>query len=286
VRGRCSALLAAALASLGLVVEGTGPSRSERAPDNDPGWRNVGEREGRSAVYVGDGWVLTAAHVGAGPVVFEGARFVPVPGSAVALDAPGAPGRSADLVLFRVDPAPDLPGLKLRRSPVRPGTSLLMVGYGRGRGEPAGTVGYTLGPGAVKRWGTNRADASRGTLPGPSGSLTRCFYTEFSSGGTPHEAQASRGDSGGAVFARGAAHWKLAGIMLAVVSHEARPQSVAFYGDRTGVADLSFYRDQIHALMGRSSQKNRKGRKKATKAFRERASARPERPAGDAAGEP
>jgi hypothetical protein len=281
VRGRCTALLAAALASLGLVVEGPGPSRSEHAPEHDPGWRNVGEREGRSAVYLGDGWVLTAAHVGAGPVVFEGARFAPLPGSAVTLRAPGAPGHTADLVLFRVDPAPALPRLELRRAPVRPGTSLLMVGYGRGRGEPAGAAGYALLPGAVKRWGTNRAADSRGTLPGPGGSLTRCFYTEFSSGATPHEAQASRGDSGGAVFARGAAHWKLAGIMLAVVSHNAKPQKLALYGDRTGVADLSFYRNQIYRLMGRRIRK-----KKSTKPLQKRASAPAQRTLGGAVGEP
>lgn len=283
MRGSRAVLLAAALASLGLVVEGPRPSRSERAPENDPGWHNVGDREGRSAVYLGDGWVLTAGHVGAGPVVFDGARFSPVPGSAVRLDAPGAPGRTADLVMFRVDPAPDLPALKLRGSPVRPGTALLMVGYGRGRGEPAGGEGYALLPGAVKRWGTNRAASTRGTLPGPRGSLTRCFYTEFSSGETLHEAQASRGDSGGAVFARGAARWKLAGIMLAVVSRGATQQELALYGDHTGVADLSFYRDQIHRVMGRSG---RKREKRAMKRAPERASARAERTGEDAARQP
>lgn len=250
-------LLLAALASLGLVIEGTQPSRSERPPPSDPGWRNVGEREGRSAVYLGDGWVLTAAHVGAGPVVFEGARFAPVPGSAVTLDAPGALGKKADLVLFRVDPPPDLPRLGLRKAPVQPGTPLLMMGYGRGRGEPAAFEdkrGYELKLGAVKRWGTNRAQDSRVPLPGPGSSLTLCFHTQFTSGETPHEAQASPGDSGGAVFARGASHWKLAGLMIAVVA-QGRPRKLALYGDRTSVADLSFYRDQILKVTGRKAGK-------------------------------
>lgn len=279
-------LLLAALASLGLVIEGTRPSRSEGPPPSDPGWRNVGEREGRSAVYLGGGWVLTAAHVGAGPVVFEGARFTPVPGSAVTLDARGKLGRKADLVLFRVDPAPDLPRLTLRKAPVRPGTALLMMGYGRGRGDPAAFEdkrGYELTLGAVKRWGTNRAQGPGVPLPGPGGSLTRCFHTQFTSGETPHEAQASPGDSGGAVFARGASHWKLAGLMIAVAT-QGRPGKLALYGDRTSVADLSFYRAQIMKVMGRKAEKGerkperpRKKRKPAP----EEAQERPEGGPGD-----
>jgi len=34
---------------------------------NATGWNYVGQDNGSSAVYLGNGWVLTAAHVGAGP---------------------------------------------------------------------------------------------------------------------------------------------------------------------------------------------------------------------------
>ena len=102
-----------AQASLGLVVCGPKPHRSESPPPKDPGWHNVGERQGRSAVYLGDSWVITAAHVGVGPVTFQGVSFPPVPGSATTLKARGAPARRADLLLFRVDPAPKLPALQV-----------------------------------------------------------------------------------------------------------------------------------------------------------------------------
>ena len=41
--------------------DGTG---NTGAPPDDPGWDNVGTRGGMTVVYVDNGWVVTAAHVG------------------------------------------------------------------------------------------------------------------------------------------------------------------------------------------------------------------------------
>jgi hypothetical protein len=261
---RCLLLALVAPASLGLVVPGPEPSQYERAPQKDPGWRNVGERKGRSAVYLGEGWVLTAGHVGVGPVRFEGKSFPPVPDSAVAVNTRGVPGRKTDLLLFRVDPAPDLPVLGIRKTPVRPGTRLLMVGYGLGRGDEASWMnrsGYRHKPGATKRWGTNRAQDAGVKIRDPEGSETICFHTQFRHRGTKHEAQAAPGDSGGAVFAKGASRFRLAGLMLAVVGQRGQPRDVALYGDRTSVADLTRYRAQIMATMGRVDRGSRQDRR-------------------------
>ena len=48
---------------------------------SDPGggvpWANVGSVNGGSGTYLGNGWVLTAAHVGAGPIAFDSGAFQP-----------------------------------------------------------------------------------------------------------------------------------------------------------------------------------------------------------------
>ena len=45
--------------------DGTG---NTKAPPDDPGWANVGLLGDYSAVYVANGWVLTTAQAGPGPV--------------------------------------------------------------------------------------------------------------------------------------------------------------------------------------------------------------------------
>ena len=244
------ALLVAAPAA-GLVVIGQTPARSEEPPGDDPGWRNVGLREGRSAVYVGHGWVLTAAHVGEGPVVFDGVSYTPVPGSLRTLRSPPRLGGRADLIAFHIDPAPDLPALGIRRRPTTPGVPLLLMGFGQGRGEEErwrGRRGFAWEPGSVKRWGTNDVTESQVVLYGPGRTITMCFRTSFSASGTPLEAQGALGDSGGAVFARSDGRWKLAGLILAVERHPGQPLEMAVIGNRTTAADLAYYRPQIESL--------------------------------------
>src|SRR5271157_166277 len=47
-----------------LVVIG---SENGSRPSNDPGWSNVGAPSLASRIFLGNGWMLTASHVGAGP---------------------------------------------------------------------------------------------------------------------------------------------------------------------------------------------------------------------------
>ena len=63
-----------------------------------------------------------------------------------------------DLLLFRVDPPPDLPRLPIRSTPPGVATPLLMVGLGRGRGERIhfeDLPGWDWEGPRAKRWGTN-----------------------------------------------------------------------------------------------------------------------------------
>jgi hypothetical protein len=238
-----------------LVAARPDPERHEHAPPDDPGFAHVGKRGITSAIYLGDGWVITARHSQVGEVSFDGHTGNPVAGSEVLLVTPASGGKQADLVMFRIEPAPDLPPLELPRRPPPIGAPAVMVGYGGGATEPIeweGARGFAHGPPGVKRWGTNAVGAQISDLPGPADALTRCFQLWFDAGASPDESQAVRGDSGGAVFARGpSGGWELAGVMVSVGVPPAQPAGTAMFGNATNAADLSAYRAQILAAIGR-----------------------------------
>ena len=68
--------LTAALPAHAILVDSPHRARYEQAPADDPGFENVGYRAGTSAIYLGDGWVLTARHSGFGPVEFDGKPYI------------------------------------------------------------------------------------------------------------------------------------------------------------------------------------------------------------------
>jgi hypothetical protein len=204
-----------------------------------------------TGVYLGDGWVLTAGHAGAGTLELGGASYPAVPESRIALSGEAGSARP-DLGLFRVEPRPPLPRLAIAARTPRVGASLLLVGCGVGRGERFewdGRVGYRWQPPPVCRWGTNRVAATGLDVSQP-GTSTRVFATLFSVG-ERREAQAAQGDSGGAVFTQGRrGRWRLAGILIAVVRHPGQPPGTTVDGNATHLADLAHYRSQILELTG------------------------------------
>src|SRR5262245_66071939 len=96
-------LLLIAPATCALVVESDAGDASTRPPVPDPGWGNIGRRSGYPAIYLGNGWVITAGHVGAGDVVLGGGthRALREPARR---PGPGAGPPTADLAVFRIDP--------------------------------------------------------------------------------------------------------------------------------------------------------------------------------------
>ncbi len=241
-----------------LVIDASDEKRYKRAPKENPGWSYVGQRGSTSAVYLGNGWVLGVRHSGVGEVVLDGVTYPAVSNSMVQLVKPGKEDQKADLILFRVDPAPDLPALRLTEEPLRFGTRVTFIGYGQGRGEAIESediAGFRWKPPAVKRWGTNRVYASGIDVTIPNAAwLTRCFQTDFSRHGTPHESQAAVGDSGGAVFAKGLHGWKLAGLLVSIVGLAEQEPKTALYGNITNAADLSYYRPQILRVIQPAAQ--------------------------------
>jgi hypothetical protein len=238
--------------AVGLVIENEAGTLNYQAPGDDPGWANVGECDRWTAVYLGRGWVLTAAHVGAANITLEGTTYTADIKSRERVRNPN--GSGADLMLFRIDPAPDLPSVKIATESPPVGSSIVMVGRGLGRGEKTtgeGRVGFTWRPPSVKRWGTSmvheyRHDQSVGN--------TDVFATRFSIANTVHEAHAAHGDSGGAAFAYLEDRWQLVGIILAVDNYARQPDRSAVYGNRTMIADLARYSQFIQNIMDAPSK--------------------------------
>jgi len=257
-----------------VVVETGDGSGNTSAPADDPGWLYVGKLGGLSAVYLGDGWVLTARHAAAATKVLRPKRsktlglagaphpLDPVP----AIDIRNPDGSLADLVMLRLQSAPDLPDLEMAEQTPRLGTPVVMIGRGKDRVAALAYWRAAFSPGTAashryagfdwternrKRWGTNRVERVGGDLPERSGVRTRVFATSFDRGGSEFEAQAARGDSGGAVFTRNAEGvWVLAGIMLSVSEFSGQGQR-AIFGNLTLSAEVAFYRDQIRAVLDR-----------------------------------
>jgi hypothetical protein len=175
------------------------------------------------------------------------------------------------LTLANVDGImPSLPTVNLATSAMSIGTNVIMAGLGRDRVQDAATDantpdwislasgnGYTTTTPQVMRWGTNvtiRAisppgPASPTTTVSVGGRPTVSFRTEFETpvAGdwlTSNEAQAVRGDSGGAAFDFDG---NLRGIVVAVSGTNAE---WAVFGERTWFADIATYKDTIDTAIG------------------------------------
>jgi hypothetical protein len=249
--------LALASAAAAVIIDSGDGTGNTSAPPQDPGWDNVGSKSGLTAVYLGDGWVLTANHVGAGDTVFGATNYPWVPGSDVQLHNPD--NSLADLRLFELyPPYPPLPSLAIRTTSPSTLTSLVLIGNGRNRGAattwnppgPGPTFdGYLWGPGAAKRWGTNLVEISTYFETGFGTWVFGSVFTQSGGSYTTHEAQAATGDSGGAAFAWNGTSYELAGTLIGIGTFQGQPAETALYMNDTYAADLSIYRDEIVATM-------------------------------------
>jgi hypothetical protein len=212
---------------------------------------NIGLRGGACAIYLGNGIVLTASHVGAGSVAFGGVVYPYVPGTAVQLG--NGDGTYADLVMFQIHPRPDLPALPIAAETPLYGSLLVVVGNGVNRGvpllwdpngqsPPGPTAGFAWAPGNTLRWGTNGVELF------PAGRIfgTQTFGSFFDAGRLLPEAQAVTGDSGGAAFTLSPlGNWQLSGVIIGIMLYSGQPTSTTFFGQRTYYADLAYYQTAL-----------------------------------------
>lgn len=238
----------------GVLIDSPDGSANTEAPPADPGWDHVGTRGSLTAVYLGDGVVITANHVGAGDLLLGGQSYPAVPGSDVRISNGDA--TLADLIVYAVHPEPALPPLAIAASPPPVGGALVLIGFGRNRGSvtswdsngpppPGPILGYEWGVGRSVRWGTNQVEF----YPPDKVIGTYAFTTSFDGGATAHESQGVNGDSGGGVFAYSGTQWELAGLIYAIGEYGGQPVDISLYGQLTYVIDLSTYRDEIQNVI-------------------------------------
>lgn len=164
---------------------------------------------------------------------------------------------------------PSLPVMNLATNTPSLGGAVILGGFGQQRLQDAttnaltsdavalpGGSGYTTqAPGSL-RWGTNQTVAPDTNQPlsplaigSVGGRLTTLFATQFDEPASgewldSNEAQAVRGDSGGAAFA-------LDGTLLGIISAVSGPNPEnAIFGNLTYFADIATYKTAIDTTIG------------------------------------
>lgn len=241
-----------------------------------PYWNYIGLLNAGTGVYLDNGWVLTANHVGAGNITLNGQLYTynsSVP--TVRLYDPLQPSVYTDLLLFKLTTQPRLAPMQIGQDEPTISQNVLMAGAGYARAASSTTwdvntstnpwtwttpatkpnlpdfTGYlTQSPRAV-RWGTNRvSDATDRVMLGAT--PVYLFGTQFNTTGTAYEAQAVDGDSGGGVWVLNGSQWELAGTIVSVSLLSGQPSGIGsgiLDYSKTYAADLSVYRSQIMSVI-------------------------------------
>lgn len=260
-----------------VIAEGDG-SGNTTPPSDDPGLDHLAIVNGASGIYIANQWVLTAYHVASSQpasVNFGGTSYATEPGTWQRLTNNGDSGMSAntDIVMFRLASDLGLNDLTISSSVPGSGSDLIMAGNGRDRvadtiywdadwkettSSNATHTGFKTTSTHTVRWGENDVAGTNQNVSIGYGDV-KAFSTAFDDpsnwfGGFTDEAQAVVGDSGGAVFHKNGSTWELSGMIDAVGTFSGQPSNTAVYPsgvskNTTYAADLSFYRDQIAAIV-------------------------------------
>ncbi len=214
-----------------------------------------------SGVYLGDGYVLTSAHVGCYPFVAQdGTIYRPDYKTWQILEQSG--GIKADLAIFRIkieDPDSSLAMLSsIPLASRQPQKDDMVVLIGSGLVQDANPVAMKSSEKILAVLGY-RIEGRRGAIGGlntvseimskpiPTKAFqTNCYVTSFDRDG--FEAQAVDGDSGGAsfIYNRGRDRWELAGCIIAV----SQADGFVPFGSRTYLANLARYAEQLPNASG------------------------------------
>jgi hypothetical protein len=261
--------------ALAVVISSATDTANVKAPANDPGWLNVGLVGGASGVYLGNGWVITAEHVGGNSFqLSDGRSFAISADYNYRVKNSGLPG-APDLRMFRLTQDPGLPAMTIASAAPTSGMQVMMIGSGTDRAAQlhgwnlssgtngvqwtetsplsASVLGYNLVDSNTKRWGQNIV-SSNSTFRATD--TTQVFMTTFDRNGITFEAQATPGDSGGGVFTGSDDGWRLAGLMITSQPLINQPNGIVTYGSQSAMADLAFYRNDIMSMVDRSAWQN------------------------------
>jgi hypothetical protein len=158
-------------------------------------------------------------------------------------------------MVFKVFGNPGLPRLEIPTSLPVVGDSFIAVGNGLNRGTATtfmGIGGYEWGIGDAVRWGTNIV-SEIDILVGTTYSFAATFTDPLDPSATTDEAAGANGDSGGGVFIKTGGEWYLAGITFSISQYLGQPSTTSIYGNELFAVDLSYYRDDILAVIEQKS---------------------------------
>jgi hypothetical protein len=219
-----------ALDSYAVFIASGTPNGNTSAPVGDRGWSSMGIYNGASAVYLGNGWFITARHMGSvSTVKFNEVNYSINSSSRTSIT--NANGSYADIQLFQVvDPAAiSASGSRVNAGALGAGTSLTMIGYGRNVSSIVTNkynsqgiqtqVRYYEGTTSQMKWGGNTISGFSNSFESVGfGFFSDVLQTTLSSG----KAQALDKDSGGGVFLYDnvSGDYLLAGIMIGAVRYQ------------------------------------------------------------------
>ena len=195
--------------------------------NTNTGWNYVGTVSDASGVYLGNGWVLTAAHVNSPNTFTLAGNTYTNTGVYYSNFTNSASGTTnADITLFQISTI-SLTGTNLSLSSLTitsaaPTGKVVMIGYGGPSGQGS------------ESWGTNSVYLNNYGPVSVNGFESIDFVT-FDSGS--NYATLVNGDSGGGDFVRVGTNWELAGL------NEAVSTNAAFF------VQLSSYSSQINAII-------------------------------------
>lgn len=216
-------LFAASPTCRALIIYGVDNSGNLSDPGIGNAWDSVAEvaqptqSHNASAVYLGNGYFLTAKHVDAivagQQVKMNGGNFTldtgfGTEGIQLVESLPGVTG-PVDLKLFRVVAPPILASIGLNSTTDDLSKSSYMIGWGRGKGTAITDQGWNWGDTSTinKRWGTTETNSTT-----TDGMLRSDFKTNY---GTD-SASLTLGDSGSGLFQNQGGTWVLAGMSVDV----------------------------------------------------------------------
>jgi len=262
---------------LSAIINFSAPLGNTAAPTGigseptDPGFAYVGQVKGSTGVYLGNSWVLTADHVGAGNFSVGGQTY-----NYNGVDSHQIGG--VDLRLFKLSSAPVLPVLPLASTAPSAGQFAVMIGAGRTPTSSSATTWYvdidpvnwdwrtsnfpdadaiadgypTTNSGKVVRWGTNSVDRIDKNVAYGAYSPTDMAVTVFDNlNATAFEAQAVLNDSGSGLFVDNGGGWELAGTIVTVDIFNNQPggAGTAVFGNTTLAIDLSQHAAEINSFV-------------------------------------
>jgi len=209
-----------------IILFGLDNTGNTNPPTGAP-WESVGRLSdslgtniGGSGVYLGNGYVLTAAHVGPyASITFDGSTFYQHDGA-----TPIQVASNVDMKILRLTETPTVGAVNLYTGISELNQSATIVGWGVGR-DPLVTintndVAWGSNSTSAKRWGLNVPKATTNISFG-DGSF-QALVTVLGGSSNPNkglgasEAAVTQFDSGGGMFQQFGEEWFLTGLAMYV----------------------------------------------------------------------